>query len=73
MTFPTSKGTLNDHIPADFGTLEYASFDDAVTPILITGPGAVLFKKGLSQRFPSYTGGQGRSLAFRLRVARNIL
>ena len=50
LSFPETA-SLNDFIPCDWGTLEYATFDDAIEALLIQGPGAILLKGYLADAF----------------------
>ena len=50
LSFPPGR-SVNDHIPPDWGTLEYASFDEAVTMVVATGQGAILIKRDLADAF----------------------
>ena len=43
--------SVNDGIPHDWGTLEYATYDDAVDALLATGPGAQFVKRDLKDAF----------------------
>jgi hypothetical protein len=42
---------VNDHIPAEWAALEYATVDQAITLIAAQGPGAMLIKRDLQDAF----------------------
>ena len=50
LSFPPG-GSVNDHTPPSWGTLEYASFDEAVTAVAAAGRGAILIKRDLADAF----------------------
>ena len=50
LSFPKGK-SVNDGIPVEFGALEYASLDDAISALLTMGRGAILVKRDLSDVF----------------------
>ena len=50
LSFPRGK-SVNDGIKAEFGALEYTSFEEALAAVIKQGPGAVLVKKDLSDAF----------------------
>ena len=45
------KGSVNYHIPAEWGALEYTSFDEALEALLDVGRGAYLVKRDLADAF----------------------
>lgn len=50
LSFP--KGlSVNCHIPEEWGSLEYTTFDKAIEAVLRCGPGAVMIKKDLADAF----------------------
>ena len=50
LSFPHGD-SVNDGIPHDWGTLEYATYDDAVDALLFTGQGAQFVKRDLKDAF----------------------
>lgn len=50
LSYPRGR-SVNDGIPDDFGALEYASLDDAISALLLMGTGAILVKRDLSDAF----------------------
>lgn len=50
LSFPQGQ-SVNDGIPHDWGSLEYATYDDAVDALLATGPGAQFVKRDLKDAF----------------------
>ena len=50
LSHPKGK-SVNCHIPTDWGSLEYATFDQAVEALLLQGPNAILVKKDLADAF----------------------
>lgn len=45
------KHSVNDYIPAAWGALEYASFDEAMAKVSKLRPGALLVKRDLAEAF----------------------
>ena len=50
LSYPRGQ-SVNDGIPGDYGALEYATFDDAITAVLHQGVGALLTKEDLTDAF----------------------
>lgn len=50
LSFPAGK-SVNDHIQAEWRSIEYTSFDDAVQSLLRVGTGAILVKRDLADAF----------------------
>ena len=50
LSFPQGQ-SVNDGIPHDWGSLEYATYDDAVDSLLSKGPGAQFVKRDLKDAF----------------------
>ena len=50
LSFPPGK-SVNDHIPPEWGALEYAAFDDVVAMVAAAGQGAILIKRDLADAF----------------------
>ena len=50
LSFPQGQ-SVNDGIPHDWGSLEYATYDDAVDSLLSRGPGAQFVKRDLKDAF----------------------
>ena len=49
LSFPPGR-SVNDHIPAEWGALEYATFDDAVAMVAAAGRGATHIKRDLDRK-----------------------
>jgi hypothetical protein len=50
LSSPPGK-SVNDHIPSEWGALEYASFDEAIDMVAAAGQGAILIKRDLADAF----------------------
>ena len=50
LSFP-SGSSVNDHIPAEWGALEYISFDEAIALVAAPGQGSTLIKRDLADAF----------------------
>ena len=50
LSYPESS-SVNDHIPEDWGSLEYTSFDEAIRLIEQRGPGCILIKRDFADAF----------------------
>lgn len=50
LSYPHGE-SVNDGIPQEHGTLEYATFDDGVAALLCQGSGAILIKRDLADAF----------------------
>ena len=50
LSFPGGS-SINDGIPKDYGALEYAAVDDAMTALIARGPGATMLKEDLADAF----------------------
>ena len=50
LSFPAGS-FVNDEIPRDFGSLEYAAVDDAMAALILRGVGAVMLKEDLADAF----------------------
>jgi hypothetical protein len=50
LSYPRGS-SVNDHIPAEWAALEYATVDQAIALVAAQGPGAVLIKRDLQDAF----------------------